>query len=63
VTQRIPQLAILAIQIELFPFRYPINSAAEYFGGIDISMHVVRHQVPLLVLALPCRVVQVIMIL
>jgi hypothetical protein len=59
VTQRIPQLAILAIQIELFPFRYPINSAGEYFGG----MHVVRHQVPLLVLALPCRVVQVIMIL
>ena len=26
-----------AIQIELFPFRYPITSATEYFGGIDIS--------------------------
>ena len=27
-----------AIQIELFPFRYPITSATEYFGGIDISI-------------------------
>src|SRR5215470_11926011 len=27
-----------AIQIELFPFRYPITSATEYFGGIEISM-------------------------
>ena len=27
-----------AIQIELFPLRYPITSATEYFGGIDISM-------------------------
>src|SRR5262249_6677082 len=27
-----------AIQIELFPFRKPITSATEYFGGIDISM-------------------------
>src|SRR5215471_9054675 len=27
-----------AIQIELFPFRYPITSDTEYFGGIDISM-------------------------
>jgi hypothetical protein len=26
------------IQIEPFPFRYPITSAAEYFGGIDISI-------------------------
>src|SRR3974377_209184 len=27
-----------AIQIELFPFRYPITSDTEYFGGVDISM-------------------------
>jgi hypothetical protein len=27
-----------AIQIELFPFRYPITSATEYFGGIDTSI-------------------------
>src|SRR5262249_18055543 len=27
-----------AIQIELFPFRYPITCATEYFGGIEISM-------------------------
>jgi len=27
-----------AIQIELFPFKNPITSATEYFGGIDISM-------------------------
>src|SRR5215471_5701841 len=87
-----------AIQIELFPFRYPITSATEYFGGIDISIctwsgsscrssiwHSLRrassrNTVPKcrriwpnndllavlrrehdMVLALPCRVVQVIM--
>jgi hypothetical protein len=40
VTRKIPQLAFqfFAIQIELFPFRYPITSATEYFGGIDISI-------------------------
>src|SRR5215475_1322794 len=27
-----------AIQIELFPFKYPITSDTEYFGGIEISM-------------------------
>jgi hypothetical protein len=69
-----------AIQIELFPFRYPITSATEYFGGIDLGklaeysaqvppdlpkqrlLAVVRREHDV-VLALPCRVVQVIMIL
>ena len=57
VTQKIPQ-------IELFPFGYPITSTTEYFGGIDISISR-RGQASgaLLVLALPCRVVQVIVIL
>src|SRR5262249_37724999 len=27
-----------AIHIELFPFKNPITSDTEYFGGIDISM-------------------------
>src|SRR5262249_21729269 len=27
-----------AIQIELFPFRNPITSDTEYFGGIDINI-------------------------
>src|SRR5215469_16663340 len=27
-----------AIQIELFPFKYPITSATEYFGDIDIRI-------------------------
>src|SRR5271168_2308592 len=31
-----------ATQIELFPLRYPITSATEYFGGIDIRMWVPR---------------------
>ena len=26
------------MQIELFPFGYPITSDTEYFGGIDISI-------------------------
>jgi hypothetical protein len=30
--------AFCAIQIELFPFRYPITSATEYFGGIEINI-------------------------
>jgi hypothetical protein len=92
--------AFCAIQIELFPFRYPITSATEYFGGIENQhMHMVGQQVPFLnlaflapsklmeysaqvlpdlpkqrllavlrrehdmVLALPCRVIQLIMIL
>jgi hypothetical protein len=42
-----------AIQIEIFPFRYPITSATEkIFNGIDISM--VGHQVPFLNLAFAC---------
>jgi hypothetical protein len=40
VPKKIPQLAFTfwAIQIEFFPCRYPVTSASEYFGGIDISM-------------------------
>jgi len=52
-----------AIQIELFPFRYPITSATEYFGEMVSAYAGGQASGTPPVLALPCRMVQVIMIL
>ena len=38
VAKRSLRSTFCAIQIELFPFKYPITSATEYFGGIEISI-------------------------
>src|SRR5215468_2699001 len=40
VAQKVPQLSfhVLRNPDRALPFRYPITSATEYFGGIDINM-------------------------